>query len=219
MYLMSSTRPRRAWSPPAQSLALAVCGEAIVAVLILARGAPGTRMALGAGLLAVITLPLIVRARMPMAAKTLLSVAVITATLSVAVGADLIGLRSIATAVVRAPVPEAPPVPVTIAAPSGRAAAVSVRSAGDPAAQAAAHDLAAVMSATPSGYELPGVESVVTSDPTGFSMRFALTRGGMRRRCGDVRVFGADRTTAVAAFHDALTGAIATSRDGTLACG
>ncbi len=220
MYALRSATPAPAWSSSAQLLAMVVCGEAAASVLILAQGAPGVRLALVAGLTAVITVPLIIRAEMPMAVKTLLASATITATLAVAVGADLLGFRTVERAIVEAPVKTGPAAIETIAptTPTARPAYLTIRGSGDPVSDRIADDLADAMRAATRGGDLPEIEGRISHHATGFAMRWGMTRGTVRRHCGDVRVFGESRDVAVIAFRDALIGAIDASRHGPLAC-
>lgn len=220
MYVMPSATPEPTWSSAARTLAMLVCIEAAAAVLVLAQGAPGMRVALGAGLVAVVTLPLVVRAQMPLAAKTLLAIASITATLSIAAGADLLGLRSVEKTVADAPVAATPATFETVAssAPAARPGYLRIVGAGDPVTARLADDLASAVQAAATGADLPQIDGIISHDPAGFAMRWAMTRGFNRRRCGDLRVFGDDPTLAVRTFRDALLGAIGASRSGPLAC-
>lgn len=220
MYVMPSATPEPTWSSAARTLAMLVCIEAAAAVLVLAQGAPGMRVALGAGLVAVVTLPLVVRAQMPLAAKTLLAIASITATLSIAAGADLLGLRSVEKTVADTPVAATPATFDTVAssAPAARPGYLRIVGAGDPVTARLADDLASAMQAAATGADLPQIDGIISHDPAGFAMRWAMTRGFNRRRCGDLRVFGDDPTLAVRTFRDALLGAIGVSRSGPLAC-
>ncbi|KQN20570.1 hypothetical protein ASE86_15015 [Sphingomonas sp. Leaf33] len=217
MYLPYTPDAAPDWSGPAKALAIAVFVQGVLAVAILVHGAAGTPLALGAGVIAIVTLPLIVRAQMPMPAKAMLAVATLTATLTVVAATDLLGLRSVERSVAQS-AGTGGPAPVVTATSVARPANLMIRGGGDPVAAALADDLAIEMRASMTSADQPLIDGVILNDGSSVALRWAMNRGSTRRRCGDVRVFGDTRMIAVAAFREALDRAIDASRDKPLAC-
>lgn len=217
MYLPYTPDAAPDWSESAKTLALAVCLHAVVSVAIVASGAAGARLALAAGLIAIVTLPLIVRAQMPMPAKAMFAVATLTTTLTIVAAADLLGLRAVERSVVESSV-SGGAAPIVTATSVARPANLTIRGDGDPITADLADDLAVEMRASMTSADLPLIDGVIVTDGPSLALRWAMNRGSTRRRCGDVRVFGDTRAIAVTAFREAMDRAIDASRGKPLAC-